>query len=240
MNKKINHISIIMDGNGRWAVERGLARSLGHRAGIKSVQTIIDAALVRQIDTLTLFAFSSENWNRPNDEITILMSLFNESITKYMHELNKNNIKVEFIGDIERFNSTLREKIHKLISLTQNNTGLNLNFAVNYGGKWDIANAVNSFIREKGHDIKNPITEKDIDDYLTLSYNPPDLLIRTGGNHRLSNFMLWQHAYTELYFTDCLWPNFNEVEFDKAIKYFLNTTRKFGGLVNIDDYKSNV
>ena len=240
MNKKINHISIIMDGNGRWAVERGLARSLGHRAGIKSVQTIIDAALVRQIDTLTLFAFSSENWNRPNDEITILMSLFNESITKYMHELNKNNIKVEFIGDIERFNSTLREKIHKLISLTQNNTGLNLNFAVNYGGKWDIANAVNSLIREKGYDINNPITEKDIDDYLTLSNNPPDLLIRTGGDHRLSNFMLWQHAYTELYFTDCLWPNFNEVEFDKAIKYFLNTTRKFGGLVNIDDYKSNV
>ena len=229
-----------MDGNGRWAVERGLARSLGHRAGIKSVQTIIDAALVRQIDTLTLFAFSSENWNRPNDEITILMSLFNESITKYMHELNKNNIKVEFIGDIERFNSTLREKIHKLISLTQNNTGLNLNFAVNYGGKWDIANAVNSLIREKGHNINNPITEKDIDDYLTLSNNPPDLLIRTGGDHRLSNFMLWQHAYTELYFTDCLWPNFNEVEFDKAIKYFLNTTRKFGGLVNIDDYKSNV
>jgi undecaprenyl diphosphate synthase len=240
MNKKINHISIIMDGNGRWAVERGLARSLGHRAGIKSVQTIIDAALVRQIDTLTLFAFSSENWNRPNDEITILMSLFNESITKYMHELNKNNIKVEFIGDIERFNSTLREKIHKLISLTQNNTGLNLNFAVNYGGKWDIANAVNSLIREKGHNINYPITEKDIDDYLTLSNNPPDLLIRTGGDHRLSNFMLWQHAYTELYFTDCLWPNFNEVEFDKAIKYFLNTTRKFGGLVNIDDYKSNV
>ena len=229
-----------MDGNGRWAVERGLARSLGHRAGIKSVQTIIDAALVRQIDTLTLFAFSSENWNRPNDEITILMSLFNESITKYMRKLDKNNIKVEFIGDIERFNSTLREKIHKLISLTQNNTGLNLNFAVNYGGKWDIANAVNSLIREKGHDINNPITEKDIDDYLTLSNNPPDLLIRTGGDHRLSNFMLWQHAYTELYFTDCLWPNFNEVEFDKAIKYFLNTTRKFGGLVNIDDYKSNV
>lgn len=229
-----------MDGNGRWAVERGLARSLGHRAGIKSVQTIIDAALVRQIDTLTLFAFSSENWNRPNDEITILMSLFNESISKYMHELNKNNIKVEFIGDIERFNSALREKINKLISLTQNNTGLNLNFAVNYGGKWDIANAVNSLIREKGHDINNPITEKDIDDYLTLSNNPPDLLIRTGGDHRLSNFMLWQHAYTELYFTDCLWPNFNEVEFDKAIKYFLNTTRKFGGLVNIDDYKSNV
>ena len=229
-----------MDGNGRWANQQGLARALGHRAGIKSVQTIIDAALVRQIDTLTLFAFSSENWNRPNDEITILMSLFNESITKYMYELNKNNIKVEFIGDIERFNSTLREKIHKLISLTQNNTGLNLNFAVNYGGKWDIANAVNSLIREKGHDINNPITEKDIDDYLTLSNNPPDLLIRTGGDHRLSNFMLWQHAYTELYFTDCLWPNFNEVEFDKAIKYFLNTTRKFGGLVNIDDYKSNV
>ncbi len=240
MNKKINHISIIMDGNGRWANQQGLARALGHRAGIKSVQTIIDAALVRQIDTLTLFAFSSENWNRPNDEITILMSLFNESITKYMRELDKNNIKVEFIGNIERFNPTLRDKIHKLISLTKNNTGLHLNFAVNYGGKWDITNAVNCLIKEKGHDINNPITENDIDDYLALSNNPPDLLIRTGGDHRLSNFMLWQHAYTELYFTDCLWPNFDEVEFDKAIKYYLNTTRKFGGLVNINDYKSNV
>ena len=240
MNKKINHISIIMDGNGRWANEQGLVRALGHRAGIKSVQTIIDAALVRQIDTLTLFAFSSENWNRPNDEVTILMSLFNESITKYMRELDKNNIKVEFIGDIERFNSSLRDKIHKLISLTKNNTGLHLNFAVNYGGKWDITNAVNCLIKEKGHDINNPITENDIDDYLALSNNPPDLLIRTGGDHRLSNFMLWQHAYTELYFTDCLWPNFDEVEFDKAIKYYLNTTRKFGGLVNINDYKSNV
>ena len=240
MNKKINHISIIMDGNGRWANQQGLARALGHRAGIKSVQRIIDAAIVRQIDTLTLFAFSSENWNRPNDEVTILMSLFNESITKYMRELDKNNIKVEFIGDIERFNSTLRDKIHKLITLTKNNTGLNLNFAVNYGGKWDITNAVNCLIKEKGHDINNPITENDIDDYLALSNNPPDLLIRTGGDHRLSNFMLWQHAYTELYFTDCLWPNFDEVEFDKAIKYYLNTTRKFGGLVNINDYKSNV
>ena len=229
-----------MDGNGRWANQQGLARALGHRAGIKSVQTIIDAALVRQIDTLTLFAFSSENWNRPNDEVTILMSLFNESITKYMRELDKNNIKVEFIGNIERFNPTLRDKIHKLISLTKNNTGLHLNFAVNYGGKWDITNAVNCLIKEKGHDINNPITENDIDDYLALSNNPPDLLIRTGGDHRLSNFMLWQHAYTELYFTDCLWPNFDEMEFDKAIKYFLNTTRKFGGLVNINDYKSNV
>ena len=229
-----------MDGNGRWANEQGLVRALGHRAGIKSVQTIIDAALVRQIDTLTLFAFSSENWNRPNDEVTILMSLFNESITKYMRELNKNNIKVEFIGDIERFNASLQDKIHKLISLTKNNTGLHLNFAVNYGGKWDITNAVNCLIKEKGHDINNPITENDIDDYLALSNNPPDLLIRTGGDHRLSNFMLWQHAYTELYFTDCLWPNFDEVEFDKAIKYYLNTTRKFGGLVNINDYKSNV
>ena len=229
-----------MDGNGRWANEQGLVRALGHRAGIKSVQTIIDAAIVRQINTLTLFAFSSENWNRPNDEVAILMSLFNESITKYMRKLDKNNIKVEFIGDIERFNSTLRDKIHKLVTLTKNNTGLNLNFAVNYGGKWDITNAVNCLIKEKGHDINNPITENDIDNYLALSNNPPDLLIRTGGDHRLSNFMLWQHAYTELYFTDCLWPNFDEVEFDKAIKYYLNTTRKFGGLVNINDFKSNV
>tara|TARA_Y100000817_G_scaffold314031_1_gene311627 strand:- start:1353 stop:2042 length:690 start_codon:yes stop_codon:yes gene_type:complete len=229
-----------MDGNGRWANEQGMPRSIGHRAGIKSVQKIIDAALVRQIDTLTLFAFSSENWNRPNDEISILMSLFNESINKYMDELDKNNIKVEFIGDIDKFNSTLQERICKLISLTKNNTGLCLNFAVNYGGKWDIINAVNTLIRNRCCDENNPITENDIDNNLSLSNNPPDLLIRTGGDHRLSNFMLWQHAYTELYFTDCLWPNFDEVEFDKAIKYFLNTTRKFGGLVNINDYKSNV
>ena len=240
MNKKIDHISIIMDGNGRWANEQGLVRALGHRAGIQSVQTIIDAAIVRQISTLTLFAFSSENWNRPNDEIAILMSLFNESITKYMHDLDKNNIRVKFIGDINRFNSTLREKIHNLISLTKDNSGLNLNFAVKKeeGNKHIIDE--NCLIKEKGHDINNPITENDIDNYLALSNNPPDLLIRTGGDRRLSNFMLWQHAYTELYFTDCLWPNFDEMEFDKAIKYFLNTTRKFGGLVNINDYKSNV
>ncbi len=240
MDKKINHISIIMDGNGRWANDRGMPRALGHREGIKSVQRIIDASLVRQIDTLTLFAFSSENWNRPSDEVTVLMSLFNESIAKYMYELDQNNIKVNFIGDIKKFNSALREKISNLTSLTHNNTGLNLNFAVNYGGKWDIINAVNNIIIERENDSSNLITENDIDEKLSLPNNPPDLLIRTGGDHRLSNFMLWQHAYTELYFTDCLWPNFDEVEFDKAIKYFLNTTRKFGGLVNINDYKSNV
>ena len=237
--KKINHISIIMDGNGRWANEKGMPRAFGHREGIKSLQKIIDASLVRQIETLTLFAFSSENWNRPSEEVSILMSLFGESITKYMNELNDNNIKVNFIGDINKFNSTLRNKIEKLISLTKDNTGLNLNFAVNYGGKWDILNSINNFLNKNNFQINRPITEDDIENGLALSNNPPDLLIRTGGEHRLSNFMLWQHAYTELYFTDCLWPNFNENEIDKAIRYFLNTTRKFGGLTNIDDYKSN-
>ena len=240
MNKQIKHVSIIMDGNGRWAKDQGLPRALGHREGIKSVKRIIDNCLVRQINTLTLFAFSSENWNRPNDEVALLMSLFNESITKYMDELDKNNIKVKFIGDIKKFNSTLKDKISKLTSLTNNNTGLNLTFAVNYGGKWDIINAVNTIIAERGNDVTTPITENDLDEKLSLSKNPPDLLIRTGGDHRLSNFMLWQHAYTELYFTECLWPQFDEIELDKAIKYFLKTTRKFGGLVNINDYKSNV
>ena len=169
-----DHIAIIMDGNGRWANDRGMPRALGHREGIKSVQRIIDASLVRQIDTLTLFAFSSENWNRPSDEVTVLMSLFNESIAKYMYELDQNNIKVNFIGDIKKFNSALREKISNLTSLTDNNTGLNLNFAVNYGGKWDIINAVNNIIIERENDSSNLITENDIDEKLSLPNNPPD------------------------------------------------------------------
>ncbi len=239
--KKIRHISIIMDGNGRWANDRNLPRAFGHKEGIKSIKKIVEACTVRQISTLTLFAFSSENWNRPNYEIKLLMTLFEDSITTNSKELNSNNVKVKFIGNLSKFDKQLIDKISELELLTKDNTGLLLNFAINYGGKWDIINAFNKYISSIDDSEKNmEININDIEKYLSLKDNYPDLLIRTGGEHRLSNFMLWQHAYTELYFTDCLWPDFDEKEFDKAIKFFQKTQRKFGGLVNIrDNFENN-
>tara|TARA_B100001996_G_scaffold122287_1_gene92481 strand:- start:655 stop:1386 length:732 start_codon:yes stop_codon:yes gene_type:complete len=238
--KKIQHISIIMDGNGRWANDRNLPRAFGHKAGIKSIKKIVEACTVRQISTLTLFAFSSENWNRPNYEIKLLSTLFKDSITTNSEELNANNIKVKFIGDLNKFGNELIKKSLELELLTKDNTGLLLNFAINYGGKWDIVNACNKYLSLIDANKKNiKININDIEQYLSLKDNYPDLLIRTGGEHRLSNFMLWQHAYTELYFTDCLWPDFNEKEFDKAIKFFQTKQRKFGGLVNIKDNFEN-
>ena len=238
--KKIQHISIIMDGNGRWANDRNLPRAFGHKEGIKSIKKIVEACTVRQISTLTLFAFSSENWNRPNYEIKLLSTLFKDSITTNSEELNTNNIKVKFIGDLNKFGNELIKKSLELELLTKDNTGLLLNFAINYGGKWDIVNACNKYLSLIDTNKKNiKININDIEQYLSLKDNYPDLLIRTGGEHRLSNFMLWQHAYTELYFTDCLWPDFNEKEFDKAIKFFQTKQRKFGGLVNIKDNFEN-
>jgi len=239
--KKIQHISIIMDGNGRWANDRNLPRAFGHKEGIKSIKKIVEACTVRQISTLTLFAFSSENWNRPNYEIKLLMTLFEDSITTNSKELHSNNVKVKFIGNLSKFDKQLIDKISELELLTKDNTGLLLNFAINYGGKWDIINAFNKYISSIDDSEKNmEININDIEKYLSLKDNYPDLLIRTGGEHRLSNFMLWQHAYTELYFTDCLWPDFDEKEFDKAIKFFQKTQRKFGGLVNIrDNFENN-
>jgi undecaprenyl diphosphate synthase len=230
-----------MDGNGRWANDRNLPRAFGHKEGIKSIKKIVEACTVRQISTLTLFAFSSENWNRPNYEIKLLMTLFEDSITTNSKELHSNNVKVKFIGNLSKFDKQLIDKISELELLTKDNTGLLLNFAINYGGKWDIINAFNKYISSIDDSEKNmEININDIEKYLSLKDNYPDLLIRTGGEHRLSNFMLWQHAYTELYFTDCLWPDFDEKEFDKAIKFFQKTQRKFGGLVNIrDNFENN-
>jgi undecaprenyl diphosphate synthase len=230
-----------MDGNGRWASDRNLPRAFGHKEGIKSIKKIVEACTVRQISTLTLFAFSSENWNRPNYEIKLLMTLFEDSITTNSKELHSNNVKVKFIGNISKFDKQLIDKISELELLTKDNTGLLLNFAISYGGKWDIINAFNKYISSIDPSEKNmEININDIEKYLSLKGNYPDLLIRTGGEHRLSNFMLWQHAYTELYFTDCLWPDFDEKEFDKAIKFFQKAQRKFGGLVNIrDNFENN-
>ena len=238
-NSIIKHVSIIMDGNGRWAKERNMPRSYGHRKGIDAVKKIINASLVRQISSLTLFAFSSENWIRPSNEVKLLMTLFRESIINNMENLHENNIKVTFIGDLDKFDRTLKKYIYTLEELTKHNSGLELNFAVNYGGKWDIINAVNKALSTQDDLANKSINKDDIEKNLSFYKNHPDLMIRTAGEHRLSNFMLWQHAYTELYFTDTLWPDFNEENFDNAIKFFHNKTRKFGGLKSVKQIEQN-
>jgi len=234
-SSKISHISIIMDGNGRWAKKIGMPRAFGHREGIKSINKIVSACSLRQIEELTLFAFSSENWKRPNHEVKFLLSLFEESIQKYVDDLHNNNVKVNFIGDMSRFSNRLLKNIKDAEKLTKDNTNLKLNFAINYGGKWDIINSFNKMLNSNHKSIQDKnVKEKDIEEFLSLNGSSPDLLIRTAGHYRLSNFMLWQHAYSEIYFTDCLWPDFDEQELDLAIKYYLKTTRKFGSLVDIN------
>jgi undecaprenyl diphosphate synthase len=233
LNKNINHISIIMDGNGRWANSKNMPRAYGHREGIKSIRKIVDACTLRQVSTLTLFAFSSENWKRPKYEVNLLISLFGESINKYLDELNSNDIVIKFIGNMEAFDKKFLDNITIAENTTKNNKGMLLNLAINYGGQWDIINAFKDFVSSNENDINvDDINIDNIEKHLSLKTNNPDLLIRTGGEKRLSNFMLWQHAYTELYFTDCLWPDFDKNELDAAIKFFQDRTRKFGALEN--------
>ena len=234
-SSKISHISIIMDGNGRWAKKIGMPRAYGHREGIKSINKIVSACSLRQIEELTLFAFSSENWKRPDYEVKFLISLFEESIQKYVNDLHDNNVKLNFIGDMSKFTNGLLKHIYYAEKLTKNNTNLKLNFAINYGGKWDIVNSFNRMLKSNHKSIQNKnVAEKDLEEFLSLGGSTPDLLIRTAGHHRLSNFMIWQHAYSEMYFTDCLWPDFDEQQLDLAIKYYLKTTRKFGSLVDVN------
>tara|TARA_B100001250_G_scaffold410943_1_gene438439 strand:- start:2030 stop:2725 length:696 start_codon:yes stop_codon:yes gene_type:complete len=222
-----------MDGNGRWANSKNMPRAYGHRAGIKSIRKIVDACTLRQVSTLTLFAFSSENWKRPKYEVNLLINLFSESINKYLDELNSNDIVIKFIGNMEVFDKKLLNNIKIAENTTKDNKGMLLNLAINYGGQWDIINAFKIFVSSNKNDINiDDININNIEKHLSLKKNNPDLLIRTGGEQRLSNFMLWQHAYTELYFTDCLWPDFDENELDAAIKFFQDRTRKFGALEN--------
>jgi undecaprenyl diphosphate synthase len=180
--KKLSHISIIMDGNGRWANSKGMPRAYGHRAGIKSVNKIVSACSVRQIQELTLFAFSSENWERPNYEVKFLLSLFEESINLYIADLHKNNVQINFIGDLSQFSQKLLKNIKKAEALTKNNNNLKLNFAINYGGKWDIINSINKTIHCTSLDGKT-ITSHDFEQFLSLKGSSPDLLIRTAGYH---------------------------------------------------------
>jgi undecaprenyl diphosphate synthase len=222
------HIAIIMDGNGRWAKKRFMPRVAGHKRGVETVRNTVKACSELGVEYLTLFAFSSENWRRPAEEVSFLMQLFMLALEQEIAKLHKNNIRLKIIGDRSRFDGKLVEMITRAESLTQNNTGLTLTIAANYGGRWDLVQATHRMLKdhpECGQSFK----EEDLEPYLSTSYAPePDLFIRTGGEQRISNFMLWQLAYAELYFTDTLWPDFNTLALKRAIKSFQQRERRFG------------
>ncbi|GAB2691079.1 polyprenyl diphosphate synthase [Aliiglaciecola sp. 3_MG-2023] len=225
------HVAIIMDGNGRWAKKKGKIRTFGHKAGVESVRSAVRFARQNGIESLTLFAFSSENWNRPAEEVGVLMDLFNFVLNSEAKKLNKNDVRLKVIGDRSRFDSKLVEKIKKAEKLTENNRALTLNVAANYGGRWDILNAAKSFAKqavEKGLSIDSA-NEADFNQFMALADQAElDLLIRTGGEHRISNFLMWQCAYAELYFTDTLWPDFDEQAFQLAVNDYSERQRRFG------------
>ena len=225
------HIAIIMDGNGRWAAARGMARASGHRQGIGSVRTAIQECAKRKIEALTVFAFSSENWKRPTDEVASLMSLFMDALDREIADLHKNKVRVKFIGDRRSLSVRLQARIAGAEEMTASNPGLKLQVAVSYGGRWDIAEATRKLARRvaDGSLRASDISEDDIAASLELAGVPdPDLLIRTGGERRISNFLLWNLAYTELYFTDKLWPEFDVAALEAALEFFAGRERRFG------------
>jgi len=225
------HIAIIMDGNGRWAKQRHQPRFMGHRAGVKAVENIVKHCAEIGVSVLSLFAFSSENWKRPTKEVSLLMELFALSLKQQAKRLHKNNIRLKIIGDISKFSASLQKQIQQAEQITQNNTGLTINIAANYGGHWDITQSVKQLAEKVKAGELDPadIDEESIAQGLTTAELPePDLFIRTGGEQRVSNFMLWQLAYTEFYFTDTLWPDFTSEQLDTAITSFLQRERRFG------------
>ncbi|VAW57210.1 Undecaprenyl diphosphate synthase [hydrothermal vent metagenome] len=226
-----NHIVVVMDGNGRWAKKRFMPRTAGHSAGVKATRRIVENCVKAQIQALTLFAFSSENWKRPEQEVSSLMTLFITTLQSEIKSLHKQNVCVQFIGDCSAFSEKLQKKIQETENLTQKNTGLKLNIAVNYGGRWDIAEACKAVIKkiQCGELQVKELSAELIDNYICLQQLPePDLFIRTGGEKRISNFLIWQLAYTELYFSDVLWPDFTSASFLEALSWFASRQRRFG------------
>ena len=225
------HIAIIMDGNGRWAQKRFMPRAVGHQAGVKAVRKIVEYCAKNKVEVLTLFAFSSENWRRPEAEVSLLMALFMATLQREINKLDRNNIRLRFIGDRSAFSDKLQQKMAEGEAQTQNNTALTLVVAANYGGHWDMCQAFQK-VAEKmatGKLVNQQINEELINQYLSTANLPdPDLFIRTGGEQRVSNFMLWQLAYTELYFTATLWPDFDQNSLEDAIKSFKSRQRRFG------------
>lgn len=225
------HVAVIMDGNGRWAKGRGLPRIAGHRKGVEAVRDLVTACGELGIPYLTLFAFSSENWRRPETEVRLLLELFLMALDKEVKKLHTNKVRFRVIGDIERFGPKLGARIRDAEALTRDNQNLTLTIAANYGGRWDIAQACKKLARATASGQLDPesITPESLEPHLSMAGKPePDLFIRTGGEQRISNFMLWQLAYTELYFTPVLWPEFDRSQLDLALASFFSRQRRFG------------
>ena len=225
------HVAVIMDGNGRWAKGRGLPRVAGHRKGVERVRDMVTACAEKGVKYLTLFAFSSENWRRPVQEVQLLKELFLGALDNEIRKLHKNNVCFRVIGDTERFGEKITTRIRQSETLTQNNTALTLTIAANYGGRWDIAQACAELARRavRGEVDPDTISEKSLEPFLSLTGVPePDLFIRTGGEQRISNFLLWQLAYTEMYFTPVLWPDFDRAQFEQALVSYAGRQRRFG------------
>ncbi len=222
------HIAIVMDGNGRWAKKRFLPRFFGHKQGVEAVVKIVQACIDREVEFLTVFAFSSENWKRPSDEVSGLMGLVLAAVSRYLARMGAMGVRIRVIGDREAVSVKLRQAWDEAEASTQHNTKLTLSVAFNYGGRWDIVQACQSAIKAGVQPAE--LTEARLSEYMALSHAPdPDLFIRTGGEMRISNFLLWQVAYTEFVFSDCLWPEFGEVQLDAAIGLFRQRDRRFGG-----------
>lgn len=222
------HIAIVMDGNGRWAKKRLLPRVAGHKRGVETVRNVVKLCIDHGVEHLTLFAFSSENWRRPADEVSFLMNLFLQALRDEVARLHKNNIRLRVIGDLTRFDPTLVSTIRDAEAQTAGNSALTLSIAANYGGRWDIVHAMNR-LREARPDHVGDFSEEDLAPFLCLADAPePDLFIRTGGEQRVSNFLLWQLAYAEFYFTDRLWPDFDEAAFAEALESYRRRERRFG------------
>ncbi len=232
LNQQVpRHVAVIMDGNGRWATERHLPRTAGHHQGVEAVRGAVETCIRRGVEYLTLFAFSSENWRRPQDEVSLLMTLFVTALEREVSKLHKNGVRLRVIGDTTAFNTRLRESIVAAERTTANNTRLHLTIAANYGGRWDILQAMQQLLRRRPDLAAHPegIDEAALTPYLSMHFAPePDLFIRTGGELRISNFLLWQLAYTELYFTPEYWPDFDEVAFDRAFTSYRQRERRFG------------
>ncbi|QCU91136.1 di-trans,poly-cis-decaprenylcistransferase [Thiomicrorhabdus sediminis] len=218
-----------MDGNGRWAKNRFMPRFVGHQKGASAVRKVVMGCAKRGIEALTLFAFSTENWKRPPEEVNKLMELFLNALQKEVGKLHDNNVQLRVIGDKTAFNESIQEHIAKAEKLTENNTGLVLTIAANYGGRADIVRAVQAWQKANPNKSVESLSEEELNQYVALSdIASPDLLIRTGGEQRISNFLIWQSAYAELYFSDVLWPDFSEKQLDEAIASFAKRERRFG------------
>jgi len=225
------HVAIIMDGNGRWATSRMLPRVAGHARGVEAVRTIVEACARRGVEFLTLFAFSSENWRRPPEEVSVLMRLFIGALEREVAQLDRNGIRLRVVGELSAFEPRLRELIASAMERTAGNSRLTLTVAANYGGRWDIMQAMRALLSARPELAGHPelLTEEALTPHLAMAYAPePDLFVRTGGEQRVSNFLLWQLAYTELYFTDTYWPDFDAAALDRAIASYRTRERRFG------------